>query len=190
MGATLRGRDATRPDPNGSYLFIRIGDISDDGALLTHDLQRIEPNEPISARSCLLPGDILFPNRGTRSTALVFHGMDTRTIVGPQFAVIRPDHTLVFPDYLAWILRSAPTQENLNALKKGTHMPVIDRSALETLPIPLPPLIQQRQIVEIASLAQQERRLAEQLLQLRAQFTNEQLIRFAQTSATPSVPFL
>ncbi len=190
MGATLRGRDATRPDPNGSYLFIRIGDISDDGALLTDDLQRIEPNEPVSARSCLLPGDVLFPNRGTRNTALVFRGLDTRTIVGPQFVVIRPDQTRVVPDYLAWVLRSAPTQENLNALKKGTHVPVIDRGALATLPIPLPPLIQQRQIVEIASLAQQERQLTERLLQLRAQFTNQQLVRFAQKSAAPSVPFL
>ena len=104
--------------------------------------------------------------------------------------MIRPDQTRVLPDYLAWVLRSAPTQENLNALKKGTHVPVIDRGALATLPIPLPPLIQQRQIVEIASLAQQERQLTERLLQLRAQFTNQQLVRFAQKSAAPSVPFL
>ena len=188
MGTTLRGRDATRPDPNGSYLFIRISDISDDGVLLTNDLQRIEPNESINPRACLCPGDVLFPNRGTRNKAVVFYGLETRAIVGPQFIVIRPDQTQILPEYLAWVLGSAPTQENLNALKKGTHVPVIDRGALATLQIPLPPLPKQRQIVEIASLAHEERQLTERLLQLCAQFTNEQLVRFAQKSALPFTP--
>ena len=90
-GATLRGRDATRPDPNGSYLFLRIGDISHDGVLLNDELLRIEPNEPINPRACLCTGDVLFSNRGARTTAFVFHALETRTIVGPQFFIIRAD---------------------------------------------------------------------------------------------------
>jgi len=188
MGATLRGRDATRPVPNGSYLFIRIGDISQDGSLLTDDLPRIEPNESINSRSCLCPGDVLLPNRGARNTAIVFHGMELRTIVGPQFIVIRPNQNQVLPEYLAWVLGTAPIQDTLNALKKGSHVPVIDRSALATLLIPLPPLTKQRQIVEIASLALQELQLTERLLQLRSQFANEHLVRFAQKSAVQYTP--
>lgn len=188
MGATLRGRDATRPDPNGSYLFLRIGDISQDGVLLTNDLLRIEPNEPINPRSCLCPGDVLFPNRGTRTTALVFHGMETRTIVGPQFFIVRPDKNQILPEYLAWFLRSAPAAEHFKALKKGTHVPIIDRRDLATLAISLPPLSKQHQILEIASLALQERQLNERLLQLRWQLANEQLVQIAQHSPTPFTP--
>lgn len=188
MGATLRGRDATRPDPNGSYLFLRIGDISQDGVLLTNDLLRIEPNEPINPRSCLCPGDVLFPNRGTRTTALVFHGMETRTIVGPQFFIVRPDKNQILPEYLAWFLRSAPAAEHFKALKKGTHVPIIDRRDLATLAISLPALSKQHQILEIASLALQERQLNERLLQLRWQLANEQLVQIAQHSPTPFTP--
>ena len=185
MGATLRGRDATRPDPNGSYLFLRIGDISHDGALLTNDLLRIEPNEPINPRSCLCPGDVLFPNRGTRATALVFPGMETRTIVGPQFFIIRPNKTQILPEYLAWFLGSAPAVEHFKALKKGTHVPIIDRRDLATLAIQLPPLSKQHQLLEIASLALQERQLTERLVHLRWQFVNEQLVQLTKDSSIP-----
>jgi hypothetical protein len=185
MGATLRGRDATRPDPNGSYLFLRIGDISHDGVLLNDDLLRIEPNEPINPRACLCTGDVLFSNRGARTTAFVFHALETRTIVGPQFFIIRADKNLILPEYLAWFLRSAPAAEHFKALKKGTHVPIIDRRDLATLPIPVPPFSKQQQIAEVTALALQERQLTERLLQLRWQFANEQLIQIAQNSSSP-----
>jgi len=65
MGVTLRGRDATRPVPNGSCYMIRIGDINDEGQLITRELLRFEPNESIKSDHYLRAGDILLPNRGT-----------------------------------------------------------------------------------------------------------------------------
>src|SRR6266513_6010006 len=90
MGATLRGRDATRPDPNGPYRFIRIGDISQQGTFRPNDFIRIQPNEKVNPELLLRSGDVLFPNRGTRTTAIVYQGDGANALVGAQFFIVRP----------------------------------------------------------------------------------------------------
>ena len=176
MGATLRGRDATRPDSKGSYRFVRIGDISQDGTLRSKDFLRIEPNEPIHEELWLRPGDVLFPNRGTRTTAFAFNLDEPRTIVGPQFFIIRPNRKIVLPEYLAWFLRSSQAGAHFESRRKGTYVQIIQRSDLAELEIPLPTLAKQLQVAHIAELARQERELAERLLQLKSRYTNEQLL--------------
>jgi len=183
MGATLRGRDATRPDPNGSYRFVRIGDISQDGTLRSQNFIHIEPNEPVNEGLWLRPGDVLFPNRGTRTTALAFNGDQPKTIVGPQFFILRPDQQKVSPEYLAWFLRSAEAVAHFESRRKGTYVQIIQRSDLAELEIPLPPLAKQRKIVQIADLALQERELTERLLKLKWRFVNEQLVGVGRSSA-------
>ena len=130
MGATLRGRDATRPDPKGAYQFVRIGDISQDGTLRSEDFLRIEPNEPVREELWLRPGDVLFPNRGTRTTALAFPLDQPRIIVGPQFFIVRPDDERVSAEYLAWFLRSAEAAAHFEARRKGTYVQIIQRGDL------------------------------------------------------------
>src|SRR6478752_9625446 len=92
MGVTLRGRDATRPDPAGSYRFIQISDIGDNGEFRTRDFVRISPRESFNDELILRAGDLIFPNRGSRTTAAVFDGCDLPTLVGAQFYIIRPVH--------------------------------------------------------------------------------------------------
>lgn len=179
MGATLRGRDATRPDPKGSYRFVRIGDISQDGTLRSDDFVRIEPNEPVSEEMWLCSGDVLFPNRGTRTTALAFPIDEPRIIVGPQFFIVRPDRRRVLPEYLAWHLRSAQSVAHFDSRRKGTYVQIIQRSDLAELPVPLPSLEKQHQIVAVAALALEERELTERLQTLKWRYTNELLVRIA-----------
>ena len=179
MGATLRGRDATRPDPKGSYRFVRIGDISQDGTLRTDDFLRIEPNEPVNEELWLRPGDVLFPNRGRRTTALAFPLDKPRIIVGPQFFIVRPDQQKVSAEYLAWFLRSAEAAAYFEARRKGTYVQIIQRSDLAELEIPLPPRVTQQKVVEIAKLSLMERKLSEHLTVLRWQGINQQLTHVA-----------
>lgn len=179
MGATLRGRDATRPDPKGSYSFVRIGDISQDGTLRGHDFNRIEPNEPVNEDLWLRRGDVLFPNRGERTTAIAFPVEHPQTIVGPQFFIVRPDQRVIAPEYLAWFLRSAESVAHFETRRKGTYVKIIQRKDLAELEIPLPPLATQRKIVEIAGLVLEERELTERLSQLKWRYVNEQLVHAA-----------
>ncbi|MEI6351312.1 MAG: restriction endonuclease subunit S [Verrucomicrobiota bacterium] len=185
MGATLRGRDATRPDPKGSYRFVRIGDISQDGRFDNTDFLRIEPNEPVSAELCLRPGDVLFPNRGTRTTAIAYRFDEPRTIVGSQFFIVRADTTLLLPEFLAWFLRTDESCRHFESRRKGSHVQTVQRQDLAELEIPLPPVETQRKIVQAADLAAVERQLTERLLDLRRQLIGGKLLKAATNSPQP-----
>ena len=188
MGATLRGRDATRPVPSGSYHFIRIGDISQDGTWLNEKFDRIEPNEGINEELHLRAGDVLFPNRGTRTTAITFRFDLPRTLVGPQFFILRPMAGRVVPEYLAWYLRGEESARHFEARRKGTYVQIIQRSDLAELEIPVPPLDVQQQIVNVADLALQERCLTERLAVLRWNYANRQLSSIAGGPKSNSFP--
>jgi len=179
MGATLRGRDATRPVSSGSCYFLRIGDISKDGELLTDELIRIEPNESISDDLFLRSDDVLFPNRGTRTTALVYRLDLPRTLVGAQFFVLRTDAERVLPEYLAWFLRTEEAARYFAGLRKGTYVKIIQRSDLAEMEMPVPPLKVQQKIVETGNLALRERILGENLASLRWKLANRQLVKSA-----------
>lgn len=176
MGATLRGRDATRPVPNGRFQLVRIGDISQDGQLLTDHFERIDPSESVSSELLLRPGDVLFPNRGARTTACVFELSHADALAGAQFFILRPDPQVLLSDYLAWYLRSDDAARHFDERRTGTHVKIIQSDALKTLCIPLPPLETQKKIVEVSRLQLSERDLVEQIASLRARLTNAQLI--------------
>jgi len=180
MGATLRGRDATRPVPSGSFRLIRIGDISQDGTLLKDGFLRIEPGQSVSDEQVLRSGDVIFPNRGIRTTAFVYRLGGPRTIVGAQFFILRPEVAKVVPEFLAWFLRTEQSADYFAGRRKGTYVQIIEKSDLSELEIQLPPLKVQQNIVVAAEMAVTERKLSERLASLNWKLTNEKLARTAQ----------
>lgn len=179
MGVTLRGRDATRPVPSGSVHLVRIGDISQDGKWKNDEFIRIEPNEPINEDLFLRPGDVLFPNRGTRTTALAYRLDLPHTLAGAQFFVLRPDIGRVLPEYLAWFLRTEEAARYFEGRRKGTYIQIIQRSDLAEMEMPVPPLNVQQKIVEAANLAVEERILSKRLAILKWQLTKGLLSKAA-----------
>ena len=185
MGVTLRGRDATRSVPSGSYNLVRIGDISQDGTLLNDELIQIEPKERVNDDSILRPGDVLFPNRGTRTTALAYRLDVPRVLAGAQFFILRPDTERVLPEYLAWFLRTEEAARYFEGRRKGTYVKIIQRSDLAEMEMPIPPLNVQQKIVEAANLAMEERILMERLAVLRWKLTKG-LLSKASLNASPN----
>ena len=175
MGVTLRGRDASRPDPQGSCRMIRISDVSDDGVLRSDDLLQFEPGEKIRTELFLRPGDILFPNRGTRTTACVFDLRETNVIVGAQFYIIRVKPERVLPSYVAWFLRSAVAATHFNEHRKGTLVQTLQRKDIEELSILIPSLSRQAAIVALDALALQERQLSAELARLQSSYLQHRL---------------
>lgn len=182
VGATLRGRDATRPDPKGLYRLVRIGDISQDGQFRTTNFIRIEPNEPVNEKFFLRAGDVLFPNRGTRTTALAFRLEEQGVIAGSQFFVLRTDSNLAWPEYVAWFLRSDEAARYFESRRKGSYIQTIQRREVAALQIPLPSLKVQQTIAKLAELAVSERELSDRLAKLKSALLAEQLIRAAKNS--------
>lgn len=179
MGVTLRGRDATRAVEAGSCRLVRISDISQDGTWLGDAFARIEPAERIREEHFLRSGDVLFPNRGTRTTAIAYRLEEPRALAGTQFFVLRPEVSRVLPEYLAWFLRTEESARYFEGLRKGTYVQIIQRSDLAEMELPLPPLDVQQKIVEVAALAVEERLLAERLAALKARLAGGQLVAAA-----------
>ncbi len=178
-GTTLRGRDATRPDPKGNYRFIRIGDIADHGEIERADFPRISPNESISDEQILRQGDILFPSRGTRTTAATYSLDLENPIVGAQFFVIRTKKEAL-PEYVAWYLRSEPSRQYFEQRRKGTYVQLIQRADVAELEIPLPPMNVQHAIAELAKLQHQETTLVMQIADLKEQLLEYRLLHSAE----------
>lgn len=168
MGVTLRGRDATRPDPNGSCRMIRIGDVTDDGRLHAGELLQFEPSDPIKPDHFLRSGDILFPNRGLRTAACVFDLPGSNVLVGAQFFILRVNARVALPAYVAWFLRSGTAAAHFNERRKGTLVQTLQRRDIEELALPLPSLAKQATIVAVEALAIQERQLSSKLSQLQS----------------------
>jgi restriction endonuclease S subunit len=179
MGVTLRGRDATRAVEAGSCRLVRISDISQDGTWSNEVFASIEPAERIREEQFLKSGDVLFPNRGTRTTAIAYRLGETRALAGAQFFVLRPDVSKVLPEYLAWFLRTEQAARHFEERRKGTYVQIIQRSDLAEMTIPLPPLEKQRKIVEVAALVVEERVLMERLAAMKAKLINGQLVEVA-----------
>ena len=180
-GATLRGRDATRPDPKGAYHFIRIGDITSDGRIKDKDLPLIQPRDPINEDLILRSGDVLVPARGTRTAAASYRLDLPKAIVGAQFFIVRPKAT-VLPEFLAWFLRSETACQHFAGRRKGSYVQLIQRHDVAELAIPIPPLEEQRKIVQLADLIEKQERLCKRIAELKAQLLNARLERRAKES--------
>lgn len=189
MGLTLRGRDATRAVATGSCRLVRIGDISQDGAWLNEEFIRIEPSENIRDDQFLQDGDVLFPNRGNRTTAIAFRLNIFHALAGAQLFVLRPDQAKVLPEYIAWYLRAEESVRYFDERRKGTYVPVIQRSVLADLKIPLPSIDTQRTIVGIDTLAVEAKKLETHLTALKVKFVNGQLVKTAKKQGQTRTPY-
>jgi len=181
MGVTLRGRDATRPVSQGSCLLVRISDVSQDGTWINKAFVPIKPPERIREELFLRSGDVIFPNRGTRTTAIACRLDQPRLLAGAQFFMLRPNTALVLPEYLAWYLRTEEVARYFEERRKGTYVQIIQRSDLADLEMPLPPLVVQEKIVAVATLAVEERALMDRLAALKARQIDGQLVEVATT---------
>lgn len=179
MGVTLRGRDATRPDPLGSCFMIRISDLSDDGHLTPDELLQFKPGEDIKPDYFLRRGDILLPNRGTRCTAYVYDLPLTNVLVGAQFYIIRPNEGKVRADYLAWFLRTEVAAAHFALRRKGTLVQTVQRKDVLELELPLPPLAKQDSLIALDALAIQERQLSTELALKKASYTQRLMLQAA-----------
>lgn len=179
MGATLRGRDAARSDSAGSHRMIQISDIADDGTFRTRDFTPVVLRESLNPDLLLCPGDVLFPNRGSRTTAAVFDEGDPKTFVGAQFFVITPDSRIVHPEYLAWTLRTSEAFAWFDSRRRGTNVLTLQKASVEGFPVPLPPLEIQRTIVEIDRLRIHATELETRIAKLRALYLENRLLQKA-----------
>jgi len=164
-----QARHRIEPDPRGVCQVIQIKDLDDQGTLHTEGLYRITP-ESNHVRYQVNQGDVLFLSRGNRNFATPVNVSLGNTIAAGYFFILKLNSPTVLPDYLAWYINSAPAQQFIKNVARGTHMPVVPKSAFEDLEVDVPSLCTQQTIVELDELSKRERSLLQKLEQRRSEF--------------------
>lgn len=172
-------RSRLEHDPAGDVVVIQMKDIDD--ANLLHPDYAIKVALPGGKeRHLLQPGDLVFRSRGrSNSVALVAADMGAAVLVAPML-LIRPHGIL--PAYLHWYINSPGTQLELATLSEGTSVRMISKDAVQSLEVPVPSVAQQRQIVDIATLAQQEQILMMEIAMQRRRMAEGLLMRAARNT--------
>lgn len=117
-------------------------------------------------------GDIIFIGRGYRLFAVLVDKELKHTVAGPHFFIIRikPNRRDVRADYLTWYINHKRAQKYFSQYVAGTALPHINRNTLENLPVVLPPLAVQDQMMKVHYCRLKEKALLEALIQKKAQF--------------------
>lgn len=165
-GHPFRGSVPT--SPHGNALVIQLRDVAGDGSLAWSTLSKTNLSAGKSA-DWLRDGDVLFAGRGGRHHAVCLANVPPHTVCSQYFFVLRCKSEHVLPEYLAWTINRAPSQRYLASNAEGSDQLSIRRGVLEAMPVALPTLERQQQLVALASAARQEQRCLQALIQNREQ---------------------
>lgn len=114
----------------------------------TEGLKRINPSVSQGyQRTILQGGEVLVNVRGTLGGVAVAKAEMTGWNVSREIAVVPVNHDEVNPYYLAYWIGSRASQAWLSKMKKGVAYVGINLKDLRNLPVSLPPLDEQQEIV-------------------------------------------
>lgn len=156
--------------------------VSDDGDAFAVQFRHIVTGEPLDATegegldrvslpgrrepTYLQQGDVLFMAKGPRHDAALIGRVPPNTVCTPNFYHVRLKSGVeaITPAFLAWQLNHRDAQRYFAMCAEGSVAPSIRKSQLASVPIHLPPLEQQRRMVDLAAAAADERRLLTRLI--------------------------
>jgi type I restriction enzyme S subunit len=158
IGACLRRRKETvEPwkSPTEQFGFVGLEDIEDDGRGGVRIAQK--PGSEIeSLKTVFREGDVLY---GKLRPYL------NKAAVATQDGICSTDiwafeaTSVILPHFAFHMLSCAPFVERVSMLTRGANLPRIDSGTFDDLLIPLPPLSEQRRVVEILREAEAVSRL-------------------------------
>lgn len=172
-------RRSVEHSPEGSFAVIQIRDIMNDRTFDYENLARVRDIQP-KHHHLLQKGDLLFIAKGTNNVAVHVTKNLSKTVASANFLIIRIKSERVLPEYLAWYISQRPAQQFFRKHAPGTITPSISKAALSQLPVPIPPLEKQREILRVQSMADAELRLVLQIQAKRAQLIEAVLLNVAE----------
>lgn len=177
MGYSFR----TRLDQleSGNLLVIQMKDLTEHNRVDSGSLARVDmPN--LKSHHLVLPNDMVFRSRGLTTTSALLTESPGSAVVAAPLLRIRATSKSVLPAFLNWFINQPPAQAYFTSRAKGTTQQMISKQALDELEVDLPSLERQRQIVEIATLAETEQELLQKLAEKRRQYILAMLLQQTQ----------
>jgi hypothetical protein len=180
-GYISRGKIEPRED--GSHFLLQARDM--DVERLTYKADSLVRFSPDLSRKdwVLKPDDVLFMARGTRNYSVLIKEIPEQALAAACFFIVRVSSDQVLPYYLCWYLNQALVDHYLSRHSgRGVHMPVVRRSVLESIDIPVPALEIQKKIVRLDLLMQKEQELIEKLAGKRKKMVTVACLKAARKS--------
>jgi hypothetical protein len=175
IASTLSGVTVQEAD-GGTARFVRLSDLSDLKAGRKRVLAAGEA--PTVARALPIEeGDLIIGARGAATDVCLARPGMLGAFVSLDLYLVRPDVSKVDPGYLVAVLELPATQVLFAGGKQGSGLARLPKEALEKVPIPLPPLPQQRLIAELAQSFSDGDRLLKRLADLNSILGREAIAR-------------
>ena len=141
--------DETLPEttnPEYEIAYVDIGGVSATEGI-TDVEEMLFGSAPSRARRVVRHGDVIVSTVRTYLEAIAWiESPPDNLIVSTGFAVIRPSSDRAEPRYLGYCLRSRRFVDEVVSRSVGVSYPAINSSDLVRIPVPLPPLSEQRAI--------------------------------------------
>jgi len=173
MGYGFRSR--IEHSPIGNIPVIQPRDITNDGLLQVDDACRVSMESVKKAR-ILDKGDVLLASRGRSASAIYEGQFDNKVIAsGSLFVLTVKGGIPVLPEYLSLFFNSEKGKQELSRLTERTTIPYLNRSTLEQMNIPIPPLETQEKLVALERAKQRYAQLTARKLDLLNALINHEL---------------
>jgi hypothetical protein len=158
-------------DLNGNCLLLQMKDVSIDG--INQNPLRVMIEE-VNPNHLLQDGDVLFVAKGNNNYATAFRSSQS-TVAISVFFVIRPNISVIYPEYLAWYINSKEAQIQFEKGRMGATVGNIRKGVLEKLKVPVPSIEAQISIESINRLWRQEKNMTLKLLEKKEIYYNNLL---------------
>lgn len=165
LGYPFRG--AVPELTGGSIRVVQTKDVTPEG-LKNRDGLLVTELEVGKEPHWLHDQDLLFVARGASNYAVLIENPPPRTICSPHLYVMRVKQPRrLLPAFLAWQLNQPPAQRYLRQAAEGSRQLSIRRSLLDEIEIRIPPIEQQRLVIELERIAKAERDVFQALIRNR-----------------------
>ncbi|MDP2215805.1 MAG: restriction endonuclease subunit S [Methanolobus sp.] len=177
MGYSFRSR--LEASENGKVVVIQMKDLLDDNSVDCSRLMKIDMHT-LKEQHFARKGDLVFRSRGQVNTSAIIRGNPGKAVIAAPLLRIRiTNFENVLPEYLNWYISQADAQRYLTSVQAGTSVNMIRSKELEEMPVHLPSLKMQNNIVELAALSARERMILSALAEKRGRYISVLLMQLA-----------
>lgn len=158
-----------RPVKEGQIVYLQSKHFDENG-ILKSSLYPDLKSETVSEKHLLQNGDIIFAAKGTKNFAALYESKNKPAVASTSFFVIRLNQDFqhrILPEYLTWFLNSASSQNWLKSKAVGSSIVSISKSVIDELELSVPDMDTQKAILKIAHLRNAEKKLQQQIEELR-----------------------
>ncbi len=133
----------------GDTILLRITDVNENGTL-NEGLRFATVDEKIFSKYELKTDDVLIARSGATAGKAYIHKSNGKFIFASYMLRIGLKKEILNPDFFFSFLNSPNYLSQLSGIKVGSAQPNVNTVNLATLQIPLPPLAEQKQIINHA----------------------------------------